>query len=91
MAEANASAVPEPPFSGGLADNLCVQMALIALIGLPGYYLSVCAMDRLGRRFIQLQVVHALMHIHMHWPSQVGLSTNPRRGSPLTLGRASSS
>lgn len=55
VAEANASAVPEPPFSGGLADNLCVQMALIALIGLPGYYLSVCAMDRLGRRFIQLQ------------------------------------
>ena len=64
VAEANASAVPEPPFSGGLADNLCVQMALIALIGLPGYYLSVCAMDRLGRRFIQLQVAHALMHMH---------------------------
>ena len=60
MAEANASAVPEPPFSGGLADNLCIQMALIALIGLPGYYLSVCLMDRLGRRFIQLQVAHAL-------------------------------
>jgi hypothetical protein len=41
-------------------------MALIALIGLPGYYLSVCAMDRLGRRFIQLQVAHAPMHMHVH-------------------------
>lgn len=53
--KANASAVEEPPFRGGLSENLCAQMALVALIGLPGYYMSVCLMDKLGRRFIQLQ------------------------------------
>jgi hypothetical protein len=31
-------------------------MTIIALLGLPGYYISVWLMDRLGRRFIQLQV-----------------------------------
>ena len=82
MAEANASAVPEPPFSGGLADNLCVQMALIALIGLPGYYLSVCLMDRLGRRFIQLQVAHALMRMHCAHALRIACSLHRPRMDP---------
>jgi len=43
------------PLSGGLQRNLCFQMVIIGAIGLPGYYISVCLMDRLGRRNIQIQ------------------------------------
>lgn len=42
-------------FGDSLQTNLCAQMALIAAIGLPGYYVSVYFMDSLGRRNIQLQ------------------------------------
>jgi len=38
-----------------LQHNLCYQLAILALIGLPGYYVSVWLMDRLGRWFIQMQ------------------------------------
>lgn len=38
-----------------LQHNLCYQLAILALIGLPGYYVSVCLMDYLGRRVIQIQ------------------------------------
>jgi len=38
-----------------LQDNLCYQLAILAIIGLPGYYVSVFTMDRLGRKNIQLQ------------------------------------
>lgn len=37
-----------------LSHNLCLQLLIIALIGLPGYYISVCFMDSLGRKKIQL-------------------------------------
>lgn len=40
---------------GDINNNLCLQMALVALIALPGYYVAVCFMDRIGRRNIQLQ------------------------------------
>jgi PHS family inorganic phosphate transporter-like MFS transporter len=36
-------------------ENLCYQLLIIALIGLPGYYVSVFLMDKLGRKLIQLQ------------------------------------
>lgn len=46
----------EVPTDGNdLQHNLCYQLLIIALIGLPGYYVSVCFMDRLGRKKIQLQ------------------------------------
>ena len=48
------SGVPQP-IAGGLGSNVCLQMALVAAIGLPGYYVAVALMDRLGRRNIQLQ------------------------------------
>jgi len=35
--------------------NLPLQLMVLALIGLPGYYVSVCFMDKLGRKNIQLQ------------------------------------
>jgi PHS family inorganic phosphate transporter-like MFS transporter len=38
-----------------IKDNLCYQLLILALIGLPGYYVSVCFMDKLGRKNIQLQ------------------------------------
>ena len=41
--------------TGGLEDNLCLQMLCIAAIGLPGYYVSVWLMDSLGRWIIQMQ------------------------------------
>ena len=38
-----------------IQTNICMQMALLALIGLPGYYTSVWLMDIVGARRIQLQ------------------------------------
>jgi len=38
-----------------LEHNLCYQLLILALIGLPGYYVSVFLMDKLGRKNIQLQ------------------------------------
>lgn len=48
--------VGETPLNGPtVKDNLCLQLLIIALIGLPGYYVSVFFMDKLGRKLIQLQ------------------------------------
>merc|ERR1712000_629525 len=45
----------EVPTNGeGLSHNLCYQLLILALIGLPGYYVSVCFMDSWGRKNIQL-------------------------------------
>lgn len=44
-----------PLLGPDLDDNLCLQMTILALIGLPGYYVSVLFMDELGRKAIQLQ------------------------------------
>ena len=44
-----------PSLTGPLPRNVALQMAILAAIGLPGYYVAVCLMDRLGRRTIQLQ------------------------------------
>jgi len=44
-----------PTIGSTLQNNLCWQLAILALIGLPGYYISACLMDGLGRRNIQLQ------------------------------------
>jgi len=43
------------PIGGDVAHNRALQMMFIAGIALPGYYVSVCFMDSLGRRAIQLQ------------------------------------
>eukprot|EP00931_Biecheleriopsis_adriatica_P044914 TRINITY_DN25743_c3_g1_i1.p1 TRINITY_DN25743_c3_g1~~TRINITY_DN25743_c3_g1_i1.p1 ORF type:complete len:485 (-),score=84.80 TRINITY_DN25743_c3_g1_i1:139-1545(-) len=43
------------PIGPSLEDNLCWQLTILALLGLPGYYVSVCFMDKLGRKNIQLQ------------------------------------
>lgn len=45
---------PVPTDGSSLKDNLCLQLLIVALIGLPGYYVSVCFMDKLGRKNIQL-------------------------------------
>lgn len=44
-----------PTIGADLDDNLCLQLLILGLIGLPGYYLSVFLMDRTGRKIIQLQ------------------------------------
>lgn len=38
-----------------LKTNLCWQLIILGLIGLPGYYISVCFMDKIGRKTVQLQ------------------------------------
>jgi len=44
-----------PTVGDTLQHNLCLQLLILALIGLPGYYISVWLMDSLGRKNIQLQ------------------------------------
>ena len=43
------------PVTGDLSSNVLAQVAVVAAIGLPGYYVSVGLMDILGRKKIQLQ------------------------------------
>ena len=52
--------------TGDLDQDLCKQMAIIALIALPGYYFAVALTDYFGRRAVQLQVVHGDL-----WPLDV--------------------
>jgi len=44
-----------PTIGDDLQHNLCLQLLILALIGLPGYYISVCFMDKIGRKNIQVQ------------------------------------
>eukprot|EP00747_Dinoflagellata_sp_TGD_P165952 gnl/TRDRNA2_/TRDRNA2_188017_c0_seq1.p1 gnl/TRDRNA2_/TRDRNA2_188017_c0~~gnl/TRDRNA2_/TRDRNA2_188017_c0_seq1.p1 ORF type:complete len:480 (+),score=64.28 gnl/TRDRNA2_/TRDRNA2_188017_c0_seq1:41-1480(+) len=44
-----------PTIGPDLQDNLCLQLMILALLGLPGYYVSVWFMDTMGRKVIQLQ------------------------------------
>lgn len=43
------------PITGDLRHNVISQIAVVAAIGLPGYYVAVYFMDKLGRKTIQLQ------------------------------------
>ena len=51
---ANATDAPIP-VAGDVHSNRAIQMLIIAAIGLPGYYMAVALMDRMGRRNMQLQ------------------------------------
>lgn len=44
-----------PTIGHSLETNLCLQLTILAIIGLPGYYVSVWLMDSVGRKNIQLQ------------------------------------
>merc|ERR1712151_1247228 len=44
-----------PVIGSQLKDNLCWQLTILTLIGLPGYYIAVYFMDSFGRKTIQLQ------------------------------------
>merc|ERR1719399_267471 len=44
-----------PTIGDDLQHNLCLQLLILAMIGLPGYYISVCFMDSIGRKNIQVQ------------------------------------
>jgi len=43
-----------PTHGSDLSHNLCCQLMILALIGLPGYYVSVCFVESWGRKNIQL-------------------------------------
>ena len=43
------------PVEGPVQENPALQYLLIALIALPGYFVAVALMDRMGRRNMQLQ------------------------------------
>ena len=68
---------PEP-LAGGLQDNPALQMLFVALIGLPGYYVAVCFMDRLGRKAIQLQGFIAMASLFL----LIGLFLAPLKRQP---------
>lgn len=44
-----------PTIGPSLSENLSLQLMILALIGLPGYYISVWLMDKAGRKNIQFQ------------------------------------
>eukprot|EP00437_Effrenium_voratum_P061117 CAMPEP_0181501264 /NCGR_PEP_ID=MMETSP1110-20121109/55696_1 /TAXON_ID=174948 /ORGANISM="Symbiodinium sp., Strain CCMP421" /LENGTH=452 /DNA_ID=CAMNT_0023629699 /DNA_START=17 /DNA_END=1372 /DNA_ORIENTATION=- len=44
-----------PVIGDSIKNNLCWQLTILALLGLPGYYVAVCYMDKLGRKVIQIQ------------------------------------
>jgi PHS family inorganic phosphate transporter-like MFS transporter len=52
---ANTTSHEPLPVAGDLHSNRALQMLVVAAIGLPGYYVSVLLMDKLGRRLIQVQ------------------------------------
>ena len=61
--------------SGSLQENVCAQMAVVAAIALPGYYVSAYFMDKLGRRNIQLMgfcVMAILFVILGVWVKELG-------------------
>lgn len=43
------------PIQGDIHTNPAIQYLVIAAIALPGYYVAVALMDRMGRRIMQLQ------------------------------------
>ena len=51
---ANKTSAPSP-IEGDVHTNRAIQMLIIAGIGLPGYYVAVYFMDRMGRRIMQIQ------------------------------------
>merc|ERR1712070_156797 len=46
---------PQPAIGDDLNHNLCLQLLILGLIGLPGYYMASCFMDSIGRKNIQIQ------------------------------------
>jgi len=70
-----------PLIGHSLERNLCVQLMILALIGLPGYYIAVCFMDRAGRKNIQLQgfVFMALLY------GTLALCLDRLKGYPVPL------
>tara|TARA_B110001452_G_scaffold263693_1_gene265529 strand:+ start:1039 stop:2604 length:1566 start_codon:yes stop_codon:yes gene_type:complete len=72
---------PAPVLMGGLSTNLCPQMAIIAAIGLPGYYISVYFMDKLGRRNIQLQGFFFMAVVF----AALGIFEKPLESAPVAM------
>lgn len=72
---------PAPVIGGNIADNLCLQLLVLALLGLPGYYISVWLMDRVGRKIIQLQgfIFMALLY------AALGFSLKPMKHQAALL------
>lgn len=63
-----------PVVGPDIQHNLCLQLLIVALIGLPGYYVAVAFMDRLGRKIIQMQgflMLTALYGILAIWLDQL--------------------
>eukprot|EP00658_Telonema_sp_P-2_P011973 TRINITY_DN14576_c0_g1_i12.p1 TRINITY_DN14576_c0_g1~~TRINITY_DN14576_c0_g1_i12.p1 ORF type:complete len:408 (-),score=62.44 TRINITY_DN14576_c0_g1_i12:582-1805(-) len=63
--------------TGGIDDNMCWQLLIVALIALPGYYVAMYFMDSIGRRNMQLQgflimaILYAILGIFDHQLTQV--------------------
>ena len=75
-----------PPLHGDLQHNLCIQMAIVGALGLPGYYISVWLMDKLGRRIIQLQVIMSPCHHVIMSPCHLARTAqHPAAGHHVTM------
>ena len=61
--------------------SLCYQMLVVALIGLPGYFIAVCLMDRWGRYAIQLQGFAMMTALYL----VLGLAYEPLADLPALL------
>jgi len=69
------------PVTGDLHQNRAIQMLLLALIALPGYYVAVCLMDRIGRRAMQLQGFFFMFVLYL----LLGLDLHPLEHTPALL------
>ena len=44
-----------------LSHSLCLQLIVVALMALPGYYVALALMDRMGRKIMQVRT-----HTHLN-------------------------
>jgi len=70
-----------PTIGSSLTDNLCWQLAILALIGLPGYYIAMGFMDSMGRKNIQVMGFMAMAIVY----SGLGIFLEPLKKSPVLL------
>ena len=64
-----------------LSHNLCLQLIVVALMALPGYYVALALMDKMGRKIMQamgffmMTVVYTIVGVLIHLQFDVKNST----------------
>jgi len=70
-----------PTLGPDIEDNLCFQLAILALIGLPGYYVATCFMEKMGRKNIQVMGFSVMAVLYL----SLGLFLDPLKKSATLL------